>query len=678
MLRRVFCKLLLVAIVIFSLLALTSAVMAQGRSEAFERVKEVQERHTLKLMAKPGVVGTAIGLNDKGRHVILIFLERPGVAGIPQELEGVPVKQKVTGKIYAFVDRTARLPRPVPIGVSTGHPDITAGTIACRVYDDDNMNGIRDVDEDVFALSNNHVYADENLAEIGDPVIQPGTYDGGLSPADDIGTLAAYEEIKFDGSPNIIDAAIASTTTTLVHNATPSDGYGTPKSTTATVTILQSVQKYGRTTGLTSGMVFGANSAVNVQYSSGVAYFENQIMIYGNFSAGGDSGSLVVTDPDKEPVGLLFAGGGGYTFANPIGPVLSRFGVKIDGSEVPANNPPVADFAGSPTSGDVPLSVNFTDLSTGGPTSWSWDFGDGVGASTARNPSYTYNTVGTYSVTLTATNAYGSDVETKVAYINVTEPASDPIIADFEGNPISGNAPLTVNFTDLSSGDPVSWGWDFGDGVGASFAQNPSYTYVESGTYDVTLIVANIDLYMDMVTKYNYITVTEPTGNPPTANFSANQTSGEAPLTVQFTDLSTDNPTSWSWDFGDGIGTSTAQNPSYEYASVGTYTVTLTATNIYGSDTVDRVDYITVSEPSVEITLTAIGYKVRGRKTTDLEWSGATGELVEIYRDGIPIVTTENDGFYHDATDSRGGGSFTYQVCEIDGSLCSNVVTVYY
>ena len=77
MLRRVFCKLLLVAIVIFSLLVLSSAVMAQGHSEeAFERVREVQERHTLKLMAKKGVVGTAIGLNDKGRHVVLIFLEK--------------------------------------------------------------------------------------------------------------------------------------------------------------------------------------------------------------------------------------------------------------------------------------------------------------------------------------------------------------------------------------------------------------------------------------------------------------------------------------------------------------------------------------------------------------------------------------------------------------------------
>jgi len=85
------------------------------------------------------------------------------------------------------VDTTARFPRPVPIGVSTGHPDITACTIGARLTDGTN----------VFALSNNHCYADENRASIGDPAIQPGTYDGGASPADDIGTLADFEPIIF-------------------------------------------------------------------------------------------------------------------------------------------------------------------------------------------------------------------------------------------------------------------------------------------------------------------------------------------------------------------------------------------------------------------------------------------------------------------------------------------------
>src|SRR5207253_1879749 len=90
----------------------------------------------------------------------------------------------------------------------------------------------------------------------------------------------------------------------------------------------------------------------------------------------------------------------------------------------PPPQPPVASFSGSPTSGIVPLTVNFTDASTGQPTSWAWTFGDG-GTSTAQNPSHTYTTAGTYSVTLTATNTMGSNSLTKTNYITVTPPPPD-------------------------------------------------------------------------------------------------------------------------------------------------------------------------------------------------------------------------------------------------------------
>ena len=191
----------------------------------------------------------------------------------------------------------------------------------------------------VYALSNNHVYADENEAGLGDTVIQPGTFDGGTSPADDFGTLFAWEPLKFDGSDNIMDAAIALTTTANLGKATPSDGYGTPKSMTIPATINQKVKKYGRTTGETKGQVYLINATINVGYSSGVARFVNQIIIIpGTFSAGGDSGSLIVDDSkgrnkgdSRKSVGLLFAGSPSITVANPIVPVLSRFGVTIDG-----------------------------------------------------------------------------------------------------------------------------------------------------------------------------------------------------------------------------------------------------------------------------------------------------------------------------------------------------------
>jgi hypothetical protein len=344
MTRRFFSKLLLVVVAVFGLLVLSSMLSAQGRSQdAFDRVREVQERHTDRLMAIDGVEGTAVGLDESDRPAVKVFLDNPGVRGIPRELDGVPVHPVVTGKIYALprpekpgrpqpVNPAAWWPSPVPIGVSTGHPRITAGTIGCRV---------KDASEKVYALSNNHVYANENRAKIGDIVLQPGTYDGGMlsNPDHHIGMLAAFEPIVFSRkASNIIDAAIAlnSPPQRQLGNSTPSAGYGTPKSTTVAAYVGQAVQKYGRTTLLTKGTVTGINGTVNVQYSRGVARFVNQIIITpGSFSAGGDSGSLVVDastgSNNRKPVGLLFAGSSSFTVANPIGAVLSAFGVTIDG-----------------------------------------------------------------------------------------------------------------------------------------------------------------------------------------------------------------------------------------------------------------------------------------------------------------------------------------------------------
>ena len=303
----------------------------------------VQNRYTEFLLEEPGILGTATGLTKDGRPAILVFAksyELARTAAIPASIEDVPVIVKITGQIKALkapsskgkvpkpspVDPTARFDRPVPIGVSTGHPAITAGTIGCRVTD-----GI-----DVYALSNNHVYADENKALPGEDVLQPGTYDGGEEPADSIGTLFDFQPIVFSTlANNEIDAAIALSSTAELGNATPSDGYGKPKSTPVDAKIGLTVMKYGRTTSQTKGKVYAINATVDVSYDTGVARFVNQIVITpGNFSAPGDSGSLIVVQKGKDarkPVGLLFAGGGGFTFANPIDSVLNMLGVTIDG-----------------------------------------------------------------------------------------------------------------------------------------------------------------------------------------------------------------------------------------------------------------------------------------------------------------------------------------------------------
>jgi len=170
---------------------------------------------------------------------------------------------------------------------------------------------------------------------------------------------------------------------------------------------------------------------------------------------------------------------------------------------ITVNEPaPVAEFSGTPATGTAPLNVAFTDQSTGSVTSWLWTFGDGS-FSTSQNPNYNYTVSGTYTVTLTASGPGGNDLETKTDYITVNDP---PPVAEFSGTPTTGIDTLTVDFTDLSSGGPVtSWSWTFGD-TNTSTAQNPQHTYTAPGTYTVSLTATGPG-GSDIETKVDYITV---------------------------------------------------------------------------------------------------------------------------------------------------------------------------
>jgi PKD repeat protein len=150
--------------------------------------------------------------------------------------------------------------------------------------------------------------------------------------------------------------------------------------------------------------------------------------------------------------------------------------------------PPIAGFTATTTTGKTPLTVRFTDTSTGSPGEWAWDFGDG-NTSNERNPSHTYNVPGSYTVRLRATNNGGSNTETKVNYITV-QPAYVQPGASFSADPPSFAQPFTVQFHDRSSGFPTTWAWNFGDG-GTSAGQNPVHTYPGNGTFIVTLEVSN-------------------------------------------------------------------------------------------------------------------------------------------------------------------------------------------
>lgn len=168
---------------------------------------------------------------------------------------------------------------------------------------------------------------------------------------------------------------------------------------------------------------------------------------------------------------------------------------------------PIAAFEGTPTTVNEGDQVSFTDTSDFTPTSWSWSFPGGTPAtSTVANPQITYNTAGTYDVTLTATNAEGNDAVTKVDYITVNTIPTPPV-ADFTGTPTTVTEGNAVNFSDNSTNTPTSWSWTFtGGSPASSTSSSPSVTYTTPGTYDVTLTVTNSD-GNDTETKSNYITV---------------------------------------------------------------------------------------------------------------------------------------------------------------------------
>lgn len=329
------------------------ATLARGGGQGpdLRAALAAQTKYSNQLLSKSGIVGTAVGVGNNGRAVVKVYLTRAGAASIAKSLDGVAVETEVTGEIRAVLptaqpgggsgetDPTKRFTRPVPIGVSTGNLNdlvylrnfCTSGTLGARLKGSDNK---------YYALSNNHVYAVENQAQLGDPIIQPGQADNGCrsTAADQIGTLANYVKLDFTRTgTNTVDAAAGAVSNTTVGNSTPVNGYGTPSSSITTAALNMAVQKYGRTTVLTHGTVTGVNGDLKVRYDKGnTAHFVHQIVITGNngsaFSDSGDSGSLIVTDNSAlSPVGLLFAGSSSTTIANPIADVLTQLGQALGG-----------------------------------------------------------------------------------------------------------------------------------------------------------------------------------------------------------------------------------------------------------------------------------------------------------------------------------------------------------
>ncbi|MEM9983688.1 MAG: PKD domain-containing protein, partial [Bacteroidota bacterium] len=253
-----------------------------------------------------------------------------------------------------------------------------------------------------------------------------------------------------------------------------------------------------------------------------------------------------------------------------------------------------ANFTADATSGCAPLTVRFTDLSTGNPDTYLWNFGNG-NTSVFDDVIATYTTPGTYTVTLRVADTVSGQTSTRTetAYITVF---ADPL-ADFNADVVSGCAPLTVNFTDASipgDGNIVNWTWDFGDG-NVTTGQNPSHTYLSAGTFSVTLVVEDDNGCSDSHVINDLISVTDVAS----VDFTATpQTGCTAPLTVDFNSTVTPAGTyTYLWDFGDGT-TSTAANPTKTYNVNGDYDVTLTITDVNGcSELVEKQNFILINNP---------------------------------------------------------------------------------
>ena len=331
-------------------------------SEELTTVKKALKNHRIQLLDRTNVVASGVGYKITGGQKtstlsIVCSVSKKVAASqlsstdlVPATLDGMPTDVIETGVIRALQSPTEKY-RPAPGGVSIGHRDITAGTLGCLVKKDGRS----------LILSNNHVLANSNAAEIGDPILQPGPHDGGRYPEDHIADLEQFVPINIIGLPsdcptatgiasflngiarllgssvqlqaidqqateNLVDAAIA-------RPLNPEDvkdeilQIGTIQG-AAEGELGMAIKKSGRTTGLTTGEIQQVDVTVNVQYGEGkIAQFTDQLM-GGAMSQGGDSGSAVL-DESNHLVGLLFAGSDTTTIMNRIQNVFYTLGVSL-------------------------------------------------------------------------------------------------------------------------------------------------------------------------------------------------------------------------------------------------------------------------------------------------------------------------------------------------------------
>ncbi len=295
------------------------------------RAQSLKTEKEDELLAKANVLGVGVGFKEtKGEETedicVSVYVEKKVAKKdlksddlVPGSYDSLPTDVREVGRIEALSFNTRV--RPARPGYSIGHYKITAGTFGCLVRD--TCYPCR-----THILSNNHVLANSNAASVGDPVLQPGPYDGGTIPRDVIARLTRFIPIHFGSASryNLVDAALATLRDQRDVIASIAN-LGIPRG-TVEATLGMEVAKSGRTTETTTGKVIGIDVTSAVNYGVGIAYFRNQIMTT-NMSAGGDSGSLLLSRNGREGTGLLFAGSSVITLHNNLANVEMALGVEL-------------------------------------------------------------------------------------------------------------------------------------------------------------------------------------------------------------------------------------------------------------------------------------------------------------------------------------------------------------
>ena len=333
--------------------------------EVDKPIAELQEREQAALLSRENVVGVGVGRKirddeETGEPCLTVFVTQKLPLDALREEDRIPASVRhcktdvvELGQVFAGDGVVSRLSesavpdravpesghpearpsampgevlrhraRPARGGSSIGHYKVMGVTIAAGVIDRGAHPGIP---LRYYVLSNNHVLADSNAARIGDPILQPSSADGGRHPQDSIGRLARFVPLRFDGEPNLVDAAVAEVDFPDLDRSIAWLGY--PREPSPRARIGQILRKTGRTTCFSTGAVLAVNTTIDVNYSGRVARFVRQIVTT-CMSAPGDSGSLAL-DGQERPVGLIFANSERVTIMNPIGFVESLLQIRV-------------------------------------------------------------------------------------------------------------------------------------------------------------------------------------------------------------------------------------------------------------------------------------------------------------------------------------------------------------